>query len=256
MTQQSYTSTTYSITNMPWENFTSMSAQETFAVFQAVMILTVVAVILYVLFIKPKSCEDSDCPSNPGTQRKPLRLKAFFSNGSAIQSVEGIEMSIVARNDQLITFRPVFEDAFGNAVDVLGSNPVWSLSNQDVAVLTVSEDGKEAVVTPTGATGTVQLNLLVDADPGEAEEPLVGIADIQIVAGKARIIKLTGLVSDKPVVESPAPQPEIPANPEQGTILSTQCVGVDLYDSVADGNGGAVLTLKESNSERCGGQPA
>lgn len=156
-----------------------------------------------------KSCEDSDCPEDPGPPvKRSLKLKASFNNGLAILSVEGIEMSIVARNDQVITFNPVFEDAHGNQVDVLGSNPAWSLSNQDVATLTVSEDGKQATVTPTGATGTVQLNLLVDADPGEAEEPLVGIADIQIVAGKARIIKLVGLVSDKPTEQ---PEPETPA---------------------------------------------
>ena len=124
-------------------------------------------------------------------------------------------MSIVARNDQNVTFSPVFEDAHGNTVDVLGSNPVWSLSNADVATLTVSEDGKEAVVSPTGATGTVQLNLLIDSDPGEAEEPLVGIADIQIVAGKARIIKLVGLVSDKPAVVEP--EPETPVDPQPET---------------------------------------
>lgn len=200
-----------------------------------------------------KSCEVPDCPDNPGPHmKKSLKLKASFLNGSAIQSVQGIEMSIVARNDQVITFNPAFEDGYGNPVDVLGSNPVWSLSNQDVAVLSVSEDGKQATVTPTGATGTVQLNLLVDADPGEAEEPLVGIADIQIVAGKARIIKLVGLVSDKVAVVSPEPEPETPAVPPEGTIVSTKCNGTDKYNVVADGNGGEQEVLAESNSPDCG----
>lgn len=132
-------------------------------------------------------------------------------------------MSIVARNDQEVTFSPVFEDEYGNKVS-LDAKPTWSLSNADVASLKVSEDGLSAVVTPTGLVGTVQLNVLIDADPGQGVEPLVGVADITIVGGKVKTIRLTGVVTDKvaapapaPVVEpTPAPTPEAPAEGQEG----------------------------------------
>lgn len=123
--------------------------------------------------------------------------------------VQGVHMSTVVRSDQVVTFKPVFEDAFGNVADELGSTPVWSVSDESIGTLAVSENGMEAVFTPTGKKGTTQVSLLVDADPSAAEEELIGTADLQVLSGKAVSIKLAGVLSDRPAapVETPAPTP-------------------------------------------------
>lgn len=150
-----------------------------------------------------------------------VKLKAIFNNGL---SVCGADMTIIARNDQVITFKPVFEDDYGNEASALGSIPVWSVSDEAVATIAVSEDGMQAVVTPTGKKGDCQVNMLVDADPSADEVPLVGTADITVMAGMARVVRLTGVLADKPTdpVETPQepevqPQSETPAEPEVAT---------------------------------------
>lgn len=222
-----------------------------------------------------KSCEEPACPVDPTPhpRKKELKLKAFFHNSFTVISIQGYAMSIVARNDQEITFNPVFEDEHGNVV-ALDSVPTWSLSNADIASLTVSEDGLTAKVTPLGLVGSVQLNVLIDADPGQGVEPLVGVADIQIVGGKIRVIRLQGIVTDKapevtpepepepqpePQPEEPAPvepTPEVPAEEPpviqpRGTLIRATCIGADKYYVYADGEGGEYEELFEAQSGDC-----
>lgn len=123
-------------------------------------------------------------------------------------------MSIVIRNDQSVSFALGFEDKYGNVVTEVGSTPVWSLSDDAVAALQVSEDGLSATVTPTAGRGSVLLSVVVDADPDEDYEELVGQAEIAIVAGKASVVRLSGVISDivaaepAPVEPTPEPAPE------------------------------------------------
>lgn len=161
-----------------------------------------------IFFIDSSKCYDSDCRS------KVIGLSVGFNGGLII---EGVSMSLVMRNDQVVTFAPVFKDSYGNDVDTLGSAPVWALSNPDVGSLEVSEGGMTAVFTPTGVKGSTQVSLLVDADPSEVEEALVGTAEITVLSGKAVVVQLAGVLDNKPVQTVPpvteAPVAEKPAEP-------------------------------------------
>ena len=119
-------------------------------------------------------------------------------------------MSIIARIDQSIKFAPGFLDAGGNAVTELGGVPQWAVSDANIATLEVAEDGMSATLTPTGVLGTVQVSLVVDADPDADVEEINATAEVTFKAGKAVFVTLSSQVSDK-VVAAPAPAPAEPA---------------------------------------------
>lgn len=124
-------------------------------------------------------------------------------------------MSIIARIDQTIKFAPGFTDAGGNPVTELGGVPQWNVSDSNIATLEVAEDGLSATLTPTGVLGTVQVSLVVDADPDADVEEINATAEVTFKAGKAVFITLSSQVSDK-VTAAPAPTPapvETPAEP-------------------------------------------
>ena len=149
-----------------------------------------------------------------GNKVASLSLIASIIDGDTI---EGVSMTIVARNDQVVTFKVNFRDSFGNIVDLLGSVPAWSVSDNTLGTLTVSDDGLQAVFTPSGIKGNVQVAVLVDADPSAAEESLVGTADITVLSGKATVVQLEGILSDRqPVTPAPTPVPtEAPVPTEE-----------------------------------------
>ena len=126
----------------------------------------------------------------------------------------GKRVSTVIRNDQQVSFALAFQDAHGNPVTELGSVPAWELDNADLATLEVSEDGMSAVVRPTGQIGNVNVFVRVDADPDEDVEELLGQASIAILAGKAKVIQLSGVIGDLVVTEDapeePVPMPDGP----------------------------------------------
>ena len=144
-----------------------------------------------------------------GCKRSSISL-VFQANVDDGITIEGSYMSIVARNDQTVSFKVNFRDAFGNVVDQLGSVPAWSVSDPVIGALAVAEDGLSAVFTPTGINGNVQVSVLVDADPGVNEEALVGTASITMLSGKASVVQLEGILADRvtPPAPTPAPTPE------------------------------------------------
>lgn len=134
-----------------------------------------------------------------------MTLSCLLPNGTI---VKGNNMSVVMRNDQKISFTLAFEDNYGNPVTDLGSKPEWHVSDADLATLEVSEDGLSATVVPSGPRGSVLVSVKVDADPDEDYEELVGQAELSIVAGKATLIRMSGVLSDKSVA---VVEPETPA---------------------------------------------
>ena len=128
-------------------------------------------------------------------------------------------MSLIIRNDQEISFNLLFEDNYGNVVTQLGSVPQWTISDAELASIEASEDGMSAVFKSTGKVGSVQVNVSVDADPEEGVEQLLGQAEVTVLSGKARVVRLSGVISNVvPVVVEPEPEtpvePEQPVNPE------------------------------------------
>lgn len=120
-------------------------------------------------------------------------------------------MSIIARIDQSIKITPGFRDAGGNTVTELGGAPAWTVSDANIAALEVAADGLSATLVPTGVLGTVQVALVVDADPDADVEEINATLEVTFKAGKATFVTLSSEVSDK--ATAPQPEPETPVDP-------------------------------------------
>ena len=148
---------------------------------------------------------------HPQPTKPKVVMKLVYTTPQGIV-IKGNDMSAVIRNDQKISFALAFEDAHGNPVTELGSMPAWELDDNELATLVVAEDGMSADVIPTGPRGSVNVSVVVDADPDEDIEELVGQAEISILSGKAKVIRLSGVISD---IAEEAPAPVDPVEPEQ-----------------------------------------
>ena len=152
----------------------------------------------------------------PAKPKLSLTMLLTVSDGT---TYKGNHMSLIIRNDQEISFNLLFEDNYGNVVTQLGSVPNWTISDAELATIEASEDGMSAVFKSTGKVGSVQVNVSVDADPEEGVEQLLGQAEVTVLSGKARVVRLSGVISNVvPVVVEPEPEtpvePEQPVNPE------------------------------------------
>lgn len=76
-----------------------------------------------------------------------------------------------------------YVDAKGNPAQVEGA-PVWSSSDPSIVDVVPSVDGFSATVTP-GAVGVAQIKVEADADLGAGVVPVVGLVDVEVVAGQA-----------------------------------------------------------------------
>ena len=177
-------------------------------------------VLIGVFFYIEKSRLCGPKKDGPGKPRFVLKLRAIVTGNPEPIVTKGSLMSLVLRNDQEVQFQPILEDAHGNVVTTLDTPPVWSVSDESLGNVTAQEDGFGAVFTPTGKTGTVQVNVLIDALPGEGEEALVGTADIQILAGKVSVIRLEGALRDK--VPAQPVNPETPSDPQPEAPVDTE----------------------------------
>ena len=157
----------------------------------------------------------------PAKPKLSLTMLLTVSDGT---TYKGNHMSLIIRNDQEISFNLLFEDNYGNVVTQLGSVPNWTISDAELASIEASEDGMSAVFKSTGKVGSVQVNVSVDADPEEGVEQLLGQAEVTVLSGKARVVRLSGVISNvvpvvvEPEPETPAePKPETPVEPEPET---------------------------------------
>ena len=186
--------------------------------------------------------------------KKPVATRiylVFRDNKGFIR--RGKKVSTIIRNDQQVSFALAFQDAHGNPVTELGSVPAWELDNADLATLEVSEDGMSAVVRPTGQVGSVNVFVRVDADPDEDVEELLGQASIAILAGKAKVIQLSGVIADKEEKKTGILRQE--DLPEGVTLVSTRCDGRVLFARLKFEFNGKVEIFESPatrNSTACG----
>lgn len=137
-------------------------------------------------------------------------------------------MNLNIRKKEQIVFAPQFRDADGNLTTDLGSVPVWTSSNTEVLIVTATVDGLIATAVPTGALGSAQIRLVVDADPGTDVVDLIGTADVTVKAGMAVYIELNPTIS---AVVVPAPTPvavsseQVEGEAERG--LTTSIIHID-----------------------------
>lgn len=81
------------------------------------------------------------------------------------------------------------QDAKGNPARIDGI-PEWASSDPNVASVVPAPDGMSAEVI-AGHTGTTQISVTVDALIGEGVVSLVGLGDIEVIAGQASVIAFT-----------------------------------------------------------------
>jgi hypothetical protein len=76
------------------------------------------------------------------------------------------------------------KDKFGNEAQSDGK-PSWALSDESLASLELSEDGKSALLLPKGTVGSFKVQVSADADLGEGVKSILGELDIELLAGEA-----------------------------------------------------------------------
>lgn len=104
---------------------------------------------------------------------------------------------LVLTDVQKVGFAVNAVSAAGNPAALDGA-PVWTSSDESVLTLVVSEDGLSCEAVTTGKLGVAQVKVTADADLGEGVVPLVGVADVEVVASQAVNLELkAGVPSDK-----------------------------------------------------------
>jgi hypothetical protein len=134
----------------------------------------------------------------------------------------------VLTTDQKVRLSARYTDKYGNPASIDGP-PRWELSAEGIVTLAPSADGLSADVVTVGPVGTVQVRAVADAVPGAEERLIIGVADIEVVGGEARVVTLTaGAAESKPDNEAPpfaraptSPGGETPAPAAEPTVPDT-----------------------------------
>lgn len=123
---------------------------------------------------------------------------------------------IILTADQQLRLTPLFEDRYGNAAPIDGM-PRWEVSDETIATVTPDADGMSALVVTTGKVGGAQIRCVADAKVGIGVRELIGLEDISVVGGEARVVRLTAapaeekpgeVVPDVPLDEGTTPAQE------------------------------------------------
>lgn len=84
-------------------------------------------------------------------------------------------------------------DKFGNPAKVDGA-PAWSLTDPALGSLAVDADGMGAVFTPAGTVGALSVQVNADADLGDGVKTIAGELPLELLAGEAIAVNVSGLV--------------------------------------------------------------
>lgn len=80
-------------------------------------------------------------------------------------------------------------DKKGKPAQVDGT-PAWASSDPSIATVEASADGLSAVVKATDNLGAVQVSVKADADLGAGVRELIGVLDVEVVAGEAASLSI------------------------------------------------------------------
>jgi hypothetical protein len=115
--------------------------------------------------------------ASPPRIRWSLQLNHFTVEGENL-------MAVTMRDTDKVAVAISVVDAKGNLAKLDGI-PEWSVSDPAGLALTAAEDGLSCSIAAVGPLGTFQATVTCDADLGEGVKPLIGILDLEIVAGEA-----------------------------------------------------------------------
>lgn len=106
-------------------------------------------------------------------------------------------MALVLTDEQKVELVLAPKTAAGNPASLDGA-PTWSVSDESVLELTVSEDGLSATVAAKGL-GSAQVSVVADADLDEGEvREISGVLDLVVVAAEAATL---GISAGTPVLK-------------------------------------------------------
>ena len=95
-----------------------------------------------------------------------------------------------------LSIKPV--DKKGNPAKVDGK-PVWSVDNTELLSVTPSADGLSCTLAAVGPLGSGTVSVKADADLGEGVSEVVGVANVEVVAGQAVTVNIeSGAPSEQP----------------------------------------------------------
>jgi len=99
-------------------------------------------------------------------------------------------MTFILTADQEVPVSVAFTDDHGNDALVDGI-PVWASSDDTIMMVVAADDGMSAVASAVGPVGQAQLSVTADADMGSGTTNVMGLLDIQVVAGDALVAVVT-----------------------------------------------------------------
>lgn len=127
-------------------------------------------------------------------------------------------MAFLLTADQQVGLSFSATDKYSNPAGVDGA-PTWASSDESKVTVTAGADGKTATAVAVGPAGTAQVSVRADADLGDGSREVVGVLDIEVIAGEASLIALSaGTAEAKPAAEpapEPAPVPEPAPTPDE-----------------------------------------
>ena len=125
---------------------------------------------------------------------------------------------LILTADQKVRLTVSYTDRYGNPAPIDGM-PRWETSADGFVTVTPAEDGMSAEVVTVGRIGTVQVRASADVVAGADERLIIGVLDIDVVGGEARVVTLTaGAAESKDAdEETPPPAPaEDSDTPDEG----------------------------------------
>src|SRR5262245_36595978 len=125
-------------------------------------------------------------PVQPTPERKKWPIMGVLLVGNQLTSTQ----------QQVLSVR--FTDARGNAAPVDGA-PVWAVDNPNVLAITPAADGLSCTIAAVGPLGNARVSIQADCDMGAGYEAVAGVFDVEVVAGRASAVVITG----GPISEQP-----------------------------------------------------
>jgi len=111
----------------------------------------------------------------------------------------GDGMAYKLPNDKMIAVQVAYVDSKGNPAQVDG-DVSWDTSDASIATVESNAgDSTQAVVTPVGPIGQVQITATADADLGSGVREIITTMDVDIVAGEAIAGTITPVGEPQPI---------------------------------------------------------
>jgi hypothetical protein len=129
------------------------------------------------------------CPPEKKKRRTKKLLLSFCVSEKPFYAQGRIPM-LVLTDSQFVSLNVSPVTKAGNPATIDGA-PKWSVSDESVLTLEVSEDGLSCKAVTTGKLGDAQINVVADADMGEGVVEIVGVLEVSVKAGAAASVAVT-----------------------------------------------------------------